>query len=472
MNAPDFLAAISSFLAEHDLDENAGVIVAYSGGADSGALLAALSGLGMKKLRAVHVTHNIRPEEEGRAESTLVAETCRSLGVPLTIARVRAGAIKNLAKRKKTGVEAAARAFRYRALVKCALRFGYPVIATAHTLDDQLETLLSRLLYSSGPEGLSGIPASRKLQDGLRIVRPLLFASRKDVEEYARFRGLPWVTDSSNADNHYLRNRLRNLLVPRLDAEFPGWRKGLLGTSGKIAEDAAAIAARLDSALGFCRFDPVEKTFAIPAETFSGLEKPLRKRLLRHALGLVASGSRLSSRALEDSVSALEKGAQALRVLGADIARGPELITVSPLLDFRAERGYFFMISSEGVSKAGNVEISALWDSSGGNRMNYLLEGAFAFPIIVRSRRPGDSIVISGKSVRIDDLIKSWPLDAVTKRVLPVLEDPEGIVAVMPDVLQEGISLGKARFRDYEGRKDGRRLSINIKGAIKADARR
>ena len=472
MNASDFLTEISSFLSSNRIDHNSGIIVAYSGGADSGALLSALSELGLKKLRAVHLTHNLRPEEEGAAESALVKDVCHSLGVSLTIARIRAGVVNSLAKRNKIGTEAAARAIRYHALTKCALRFGYAYIVTAHTLDDQLETVLARMLYSSGLEGLSGIPACRALQTGVNIVRPLLFASRKDIEEYVLSRNLRWVTDSSNANNQFLRNKLRNLLIPRLDADFQGWRAGLLGTSRKIAEDSAVIAAIIEKALGTCHFDAETKVFRIPSNVFSDLERPLRKRLIRHAIGTVTNRLRLSSRAIQDSVTALEKGAPRLEVLGAIIIYGPEVISVSPLLDFHAERGYFFMIASEGVQKAGSLQISAEWDASAGNRMNYLLEGAFAFPIVVRSRRPGDSIVISGKSVKIDDLIKSWRLGAVTKQVLPVLEDPNGIVAVMPDILQERDCLRYARFRDYGGRKDGRRLSINIKGALKADVRR
>jgi tRNA(Ile)-lysidine synthase len=472
MKAADFLAGISSFFSSHRLDPDSGLIVAYSGGADSGALLAALSELGLKRLRAVHITHNIRPEAEGAAESALVKELCRSLGVPLTIARIGTGAIKCFSERKKIGMEAAARAFRYQILEKCARRFGCSAIATAHTLDDQLETLLARMLYSSGLEGLSGIPACRSLPTGIRLVRPLLFASRQDIEEYARSRSVGWVTDSSNADNQFLRNKLRNLIVPGLDSDFPGWRAGLLGTSRKIAEDRAAIAALLREALSACSFDSATRAFKIPSEIFSGLVRPLRIRLLRHAIGAVTSGIRLSSRALLDSVNAIEKGARRLEVLGAAVLCGTEVISVSPLLDFHAERGYFFMIASDGVKKAGGMEISAVWDAYDGNRMNHLLEGAFAFPIVVRSRRPGDSIVISGKSVRIDDLIKSWRLDAFTRQVLPVVEDERGIVAVMPDILRERDCLRSARFRDYDGRKDGRRLSINLKGALEADARR
>lgn len=465
MNRAEFLGKVHSFLSVQRLNPEAGMIVAYSGGADSGSLLKALSELGVKKLRAVHVMHNLRPADEGLKELDLVRTLCRSLGVPLTVARIRPHAIEKFAVREKTGIEAAARAYRYHILEKCAIRFKCPLVATGHTMDDQLETLLARMFSSAGPEGLAGIPAVRRLKSGIEICRPLLFASRNDVEEYARCGSLPWVSDSSNRDDRFRRNRIRNRLVPLLDSEFPGWRTGLFGTSRKMTEAGRALGSIVSKVLEKASFKAAARTLNLPLTAFSALEWPLRQRILIHAINLVSPRSRLSGRAVENALSALEAGALTLDVLSAHVSVEGEFIRISPLLDFRAERGYFFMIPSEAVRKAGDIELSADWIASPGNRMNFLLEGAFSFPLVVRSRRPGDCIVISGKSVRIDDLIKAWRLDGNSGRMLPVLEDERGIVAVLPDALEGMQGLGKARFRDYEGQRDGRILRINIKGA-------
>lgn len=465
MKTADFLDKVALYFSHNRLDPESGIIVAYSGGADSGSLLKALSELGIKKIRAVHITHNLRSGYEGQKECELVKAVCCSQKVPLTIATIRQGAIERYAKNKKLGIEAAARAYRYHILQVCAKRGGYSIIATAHTKDDQLETVLARLLYSTGPEGLQGIPAIRQLKSGVTLCRPLLFAFRSDVEEYALAGALPWVSDPSNRDNSFQRNRIRNLLVPLLDREFSGWRTGLAGTSRKMTETGAAVSAVVLRVLKTSGFEPSTRTYTFSRSAFENLETPFKQRILLHAIYRVTGRLRLSGKAITDAIIALNKGVRALQVLHTSLVVGQELITISPLLDFQAERGYFFMIASEMFQKVGEMEIVVDWDASDGKRMNLLLEGAFTFPFVVRSRKPGDSIVISGKSVRIDDLIKAWRLGDKARRLVPVLEDAKGIVAVMPDALEGIPCLGKARFRDYEGQRNGRMMRINIKGA-------
>jgi tRNA(Ile)-lysidine synthase len=150
-------------------------------------------------------------------------------------------------------MEAAARHFRYRALIKEALRQGAGAIVTAHTADDNLELCLMRILRGSGPEGLGRMPLSRSITVGknggsLFILRPLLGLYRKDVEFYLKALGFSWRSDATNSDERFLRNRVRAKLVPLLDKEFSGWRRGLeaLGdtqglAAGFIREEARRL---------------------------------------------------------------------------------------------------------------------------------------------------------------------------------------------------------------------------------------
>jgi tRNA(Ile)-lysidine synthase len=145
-------------------------------------------------------------------------------------------------RRRGIGTEAAARHFRYRVLIKEALRLGAGAIVTAHTADDNLELCLMRILRGSGPGGLGRMPASRSITAGkgagtLLILRPLLGLYRGDVESYLGSLGLSWRSDATNSDERFLRNRIRAKLVPLLDKEFPGWRRGLeaLGDTQSLA---------------------------------------------------------------------------------------------------------------------------------------------------------------------------------------------------------------------------------------------
>jgi tRNA(Ile)-lysidine synthase len=199
------------------------VLVAVSGGPDSTALLAALAGAAPARgveLVAAHVDHGLRPESAAEAEA--VRALAATLGV--------ACAVRRVAVAPGAGLEARARRARYRALAAMAAEAGAHWIATAHTRDDQAETLLLRLLRGAGRRGLGGMrPAGR------RLWRPFLEVARADVRRWLAERGLGSAVDPSNADLAHTRNRVRRLLVPFLEAEF----------NPRLGAALAALAARL-----------------------------------------------------------------------------------------------------------------------------------------------------------------------------------------------------------------------------------
>jgi tRNA(Ile)-lysidine synthase len=220
------------------------LLAAVSGGADSTAMLAALSRLregGGFTLRAAHVEHGIRPPEESRGDARAVSALCAGLGLDCRVLSIRSGKVVEYARRRGTGIEAAARHFRYRALLREAQRCGAAAIVTAHTGDDALEMCLMRILRGSGPGGLGRMPPSRSItvdKTSLRILRPLLGLYRRDVESYLAVRDLPWRRDATNSDQRFFRNRIRAVLVPFLNGQFPGW-KGALEALGDTQRSAA-----------------------------------------------------------------------------------------------------------------------------------------------------------------------------------------------------------------------------------------
>jgi tRNA(Ile)-lysidine synthase len=180
------------------------VLVACSGGADSLALLLALQEAEYSCI-AAHVNHGTRGDESD-ADEEFVRAACEELRIPCAVARLSSCPHD----------EASLRAARYAKLVELAIEYSCPRIATGHTADDVLETILLHLLRDATARGWSGIPPQRELDDGVLLVRPMLNTTREDARAFLRARARPWREDSSNDDPRYLRNRVRHELLPKL----------------------------------------------------------------------------------------------------------------------------------------------------------------------------------------------------------------------------------------------------------------
>jgi tRNA(Ile)-lysidine synthase len=216
----------------------AGVLVAFSAGPDSTALLAALATFrptdATGKLVAAHFNHRLRGAESDADEAQAVASAER-LRVECVVGR---GDAATAADERGDGIEEAARDQRYRFLTETAMRLGLRYIATAHTLDDQAETVLHRLLRGTGLGGLAGIPRVRALAGGtISLIRPLLKFRRSEVLEYLRECDLPYRVDASNNDVRFTRNRLRHALLPQLACDY----------NPRIVEALARLADQADA---------------------------------------------------------------------------------------------------------------------------------------------------------------------------------------------------------------------------------
>jgi tRNA(Ile)-lysidine synthase len=217
------------------------VAPAVSGGADSVALLRALLDLRAELgivLAVAHFNHGLRGAESD-ADQAFVAELAREHGLEFFVglADVRDHALLN-----KLSLEAAGRGLRYRWFARLAEAHRLDAIATAHTLDDQAETVLLKFLRGAGTKGLAGIYPALFLddeeQDGVRkarVIRPLLSISRDEVERYLGSLGQSWREDESNLDHRFLRNRVRHELLPMLEREFNPNIRQSLSDSAEIA---------------------------------------------------------------------------------------------------------------------------------------------------------------------------------------------------------------------------------------------
>lgn len=231
----DFEQRVAAAISAHDLlRPGAKVMVALSGGADSVALLAVLSRLGYECV-AAHCNFRLRGEESMR-DMRHAEAVCASLGVELTIKYFDVEA-----QRRLTGesVEMACRTLRYAWFDKLLDSHRAAAIAVGHHREDNVETFMLNLMRGTGLTGLCGMRPRHN-----NVVRPLLDVSRSDIETYLAARGLSYVTDSTNAELVYKRNRLRNRVIPTMEAAFAGASDAILATMAHL-DDANRLYTRL-----------------------------------------------------------------------------------------------------------------------------------------------------------------------------------------------------------------------------------
>ncbi|WP_293801143.1 tRNA lysidine(34) synthetase TilS [uncultured Bosea sp.] len=221
------------------LSHEAALLVAVSGGPDSVALLALLAAWvqmpDRPPLHAATVDHGLRPESAG--EAAAVAALCAKLGVGHAILRWEG-------LKPASGVQAEARRARYALLANEARRLGGATLVTAHTLDDQAETMLMRLAHGSGASGLAGM-RERSEVTGIALVRPLLGISKARLIATAEARGLPFVRDPSNSDPRFERVRWRETMPVLAEQGLTAERFGRLAERMARLDAAAAQRARI-----------------------------------------------------------------------------------------------------------------------------------------------------------------------------------------------------------------------------------
>ena len=280
-----------------------GVVVAVSGGADSVALVLALDELaraGRVKVRlvAAHLDHGLR--EESAEDARWVEKLACELGVEVEMGRAR---VRERVALAGGNLEQAARGARYEFLREVAEKRGARVVVTGHTMDDQAETVLLRLLRGSGAEGLGGMEAVRALDVGseVSLARPLLrWAHREETEEFCRERGVDVRRDAMNEDESFARVRVRRRLLPLMLTFNPRAVEALARAAELLREDALALnaAARelLDKASveesgkrendeGAASEDVVSAVVPLDVKVLLSAPAALRRRALRLWLG-------------------------------------------------------------------------------------------------------------------------------------------------------------------------------------------
>lgn len=218
-----------------------GVLVAFSGGPDSCSLLLALHALqpaGRIRISACHVNHGLRGNESNQDEQ-FCRDLCEKLAIPLIV--------KNLS--APSSDEATLRDLRYGGLSKACAETESRICVTGHSLDDQVETVLFRLFRGTMLSGLTGIAPLRRAEDGTHIARPLLSIRRAECLAFLERNLVPFRRDSSNDDNAYARNYIRNRILPAIEERFPGATERIERTRKILGSDEEELATQAEDAL-------------------------------------------------------------------------------------------------------------------------------------------------------------------------------------------------------------------------------
>ena len=276
------------------------IAVAYSGGADSTALLHAAAAQWPGRVSAIHIHHGLQAAADDFVRHCEAA--CSAIGVPLHVVHVDA---KNASGESP---EDAARKARYSALAGKALELGTPLVVLAQHADDQVETLLLALSRGAGVAGLAGMPAEFERFE-VRFVRPLLGLGAQAVRDELAARGIGYIDDPTNSDLAYTRNKIRHRLLPVLAEVFPQYRETFARSARNMALAQESLAQTATELIAIVGSPP-------NIVALQSLPRASQGNLLRHWLKTQfgATGSEAQMNELLDQIADCTNRAKGIRI--------------------------------------------------------------------------------------------------------------------------------------------------------------
>lgn len=434
MPADPLLESLRAFVRQHALlREGQRVAVAVSGGVDSVALLHLLREDFAPTV--VHVDHGLRADS--RADAAFVAALAGAWGLPVTVERIIVP--------EGSSRQGRARAERYRALERVALSQGLEAVAVAHQRDDVAETLLLQLLRGAGPRGWRALPVARPIARGstVRLVRPLRFAGRAEIEAYARAQGLEWREDPSNEALEYRRVAVRRRIFPLLKRYFGDGVLERLAAAAELAEAYVEAGAALAPAAAL-REARVEVD-ALSVEALGAMSAVVRRGVILEVL------ARLYPEAPRSAASV----AEIERLLKAQPGRR---VALGEVVVWREREVLRFATPPRPVTFVGTVSVPGQLETPwGALRVELVDEPPDAFPagsdtevvdadrlgstLTLRTWRPGDRFVPFGMQgqKKVSDLLTERRVRSAERGRQLVLLSEGAIVWVVGHRLAEGL---------------------------------
>lgn len=424
------------------------VLVALSGGPDSVALLHLLWELRDKlkiQIGAIHIDHQIRPQASAK-ESKLCQRLCDRLHIELMVVTEN---IPELAKRKKKGLEEAARDFRYLVFKEVVREEGLNRVALGHNADDQAETILFRIIRGTGLSGLTGIPPVRD-----NYIRPLIDCTRAEIEKYVKRHKLPFAIDSSNTDPRFKRNYIRHKLLPEIRKNLnPAVDRALLNLAETASIDDATIAAGIAAKIAESLNRTPGGKLQLDLNRFWKYDDSGRNRIIRHCLTVLSADSTGPDKVtVERLLDFAKRGTGSVSLPGkvqATRARDYVVFHKREKLKFRTD------LSLPGTTRIDVIEAefkSSLHGYRGGKIRT--VRGAKTVvldydklepPLAMRSIRPGDRFAPLGMkgSKKIGDYLTDKRVPNVYRDEIPVLTDRKGVVWLVGYEIADRVKIDK-----------------------------
>jgi tRNA(Ile)-lysidine synthase len=415
------------------------VLVAVSGGVDSMVLLHLLIRCRKRlklELGIVHLHHELRPGAAD-ADQELVRTTASKYHLPFFSLR---RSVRIFAREKKVSLEEAGHLLREMLFTEVTKEQGYQKIATAHHLDDQAETVLMRLLLGSGLSGLAGIRMRKTIW-----VRPLLFASRKEIEEYALQQQISFREDETNKDISILRNKIRHQLLPLLIKEYnPRTAQQLTQLASIFEEWEHYIQPQVQKAIQQYVKSESENKFEVGIDFFkqyfSWVKIPLIENVMQQ---LGQTNVRMNFQQFSDFNNWLEKGRTSSRfqwspgIVSVKHQTRIDFISLSPQAgrpeELKIKSGGKFLIPGSGYQLLITPVTAEEVKFSPGKNEEYIAGEQLEFPLLVRSWKAGDRFIPLGlqQSKLISDYLTNLKIAYPEKKKVRVLLNGREIVAVL-----------------------------------------
>ncbi|HEU4789122.1 MAG TPA: tRNA lysidine(34) synthetase TilS [Flavobacterium sp.] len=377
------------------------LLLAVSGGLDSMVLLHLFQELGCD-IAIAHCNFQLRGVESF-GDQKFVQDYAEASGIPIFITQFDTEAF---AKDYKLSTQVAARELRYNWFYELLETEKFDYILTAHHADDNLETFLINLTRGTGLEGLTGIPVQND-----RVIRPLLFLSRQEIENYAKANDIQWREDSSNASDKYVRNKIRHHLIPVLKELNPHFMTSFLKTEGYLQESLAMVE---DAASMVFQQVAIEKENQIHFDLNRLLQLPNYQSYLYQWLKEYGFTAWEDIYDLVDSQSGKQVFATDFRLL-----KDRDSLILSPIDDSEKEIEFLVNENETEVNIPLNMTFCKVVDISvATNKTIFVDADQLVFPLVIRKWKTGDVFLpfgMDGKSKKVSKLFKDEKLSLIEK---------------------------------------------------------
>ncbi len=427
----DLSSRVLKRIADYRFPDSRKLVVAYSGGPDSAALLDILSKSAYAgRTSAFYVDHALRPPDEMEQERTLVEQFCGQMHIPLRIAELEKGSVHARAHDCGIGVEASAREMRYRAFMGRSEELDGAAVLTAHTLDDQAETLVMRVFQGSSLEGLAGIPEVRE-----PYYRPLLHEQKSALLDYLTEHLVPSWTDSTNELDVYTRNRVRGALE-EIETIYPGYRKALDTLRMKIKWALESLDSIAPVSLPGT-FGRLSGSAEFPLSWFLSLQPYTRMQVLYRIWGDHIAGDGERQLAFASIRPFLEHcrnnlpGDSVFSAGGSTITIQDGIVLWNRGVAHNRKKRYLKSVQYDSTPLFNAVYLSTITSSILQPGAAGLIREELADPLIVRSAAPGDAMTAVQGTKHLSALFSDWKVPPEDRWKIPVLEDRRGVQAVL-----------------------------------------